>query len=523
MGLKALLSRSAIATYGRNIKSAPREVILNPSLLISALMYASTAIPLTWDQGSASTITSLTGFQSHFGVSSGSDPSAVKNIVSLVYIGDAIGAALSYFINDRVGRFRMDYRAAGRRSKSHVSAARIISGLGIGALGVTGPMSIVEIAPKEIRGLLTSWYSVSMMIALLLSTFCVYGVELHIAPSNLQYQVVWFSPCVFMFLWVVASFFLCESPRWLVMSDRSENALETLVRLRGLQVDHPRINEEIHDITESINLENEVSEFDHASSFKIVRDFKETFTVPANLRRAQQALILYAFPQVSGGNSMTNYFIPILGILGLSGDSSRNLFLNGMYALSKLFFALFTSFFFIDVLGRRKSLFTGITMQMISILYLAVYLKFQQEGRASHAAGEAALASIFTFAFGYTTGLLTLPYVFGGELWPNRIRSFGAALSSTFHWLFHYAMTYGLPSLLARTNNWGAFIFFAAWCLVALLYVYLLVPEIAGYSVEEIDRIFSGPWVVNRMPWRKSQPSVLEGQDSDDGLKLTEY
>lgn len=75
-------------------------------------------------------------------------------------------------------------------------------------------------------------------------------------------------------------------------------------------------------------------------------------------------------------------------------------------------------------------------------------------------------------------------------------------------------MTFGLPSLLSQTNNWGTFAFFAAWCATGLLYVYLLVPEIAGSSVEEIDRIFKGPWIVSG---RKSRPgvndSVLEGQN----------
>lgn len=57
-------------------------------------------------------------------------------------------------------------------------------------------------------------------------------------------------------------------------------------------------------------------------------------------------------------------------------------------------------------------------------------------------------------------------------------------------------MTYALPSLLDETDNWGAFIFFAAWCGIAILYVFLLVPEMAGYTVEEIDRMFTGPWRV---------------------------
>jgi hypothetical protein len=60
--------------------------------------------------------------------------------------------------------------------------------------------------------------------------------------------------------------------------------------------------------------------------------------------------------------------------------------------------------------------------------------------------------------------------------------------------LFIYAMAYGTPSLLEHTDNWGAFLFFAGWCLIALIYVYLLVPETAGLTIEEIDEIFKGPW-----------------------------
>lgn len=75
-------------------------------------------------------------------------------------------------------------------------------------------------------------------------------------------------------------------------------------------------------------------------------------------------------------------------------------------------------------------------------------------------------------------------------------------------------MTFALPSLLDRTDNWGAFIFFAAWCAGGLLYVYLLVPEIAGLTVEEIDRIFNGTWMAFG---RRSKPggnhSIMEDQE----------
>ena len=287
---------------------------------------------------------------------------------------------------------------------SGLYAARIISGLGIGSLSVTGMVSIVEIAPAEIRGLPSAWYSVCMGIALMSATFCVYGIELHVASSHLQYQIVWFSPCIFMFMWVVASFFLCESPRWLVVSGQYPKALQTLTTLRQLPPDHPRVQGELDSIRQSIESESSHDASEDRSPSQIVSLAKETFTSPSNLRRVQQALIMYALPQFSGGNSVTNYFIPILEIVGLGGTSTRNLFLNGMYTMAKFFFSLFASFIFIDAMGRRNSLFVGITLQMLSDIYLAVYIKIQQENEASIAAGNAALAAIFIHAFGYSIG-----------------------------------------------------------------------------------------------------------------------
>ena len=77
-----------------------------------------------------------------------------------------------------------------------------------------------------------------------------------------------------------------------------------------------------------------------------------------------------------------------------------------MYGVSKLVFGIMTSFFFVDALGRRKSLFIGITFQMISDIYLGVYVKFKQEDNANEASSRAAIALIFLHAFGYAVGTL---------------------------------------------------------------------------------------------------------------------
>lgn len=60
--------------------------------------------------------------------------------------------------------------------------------------------------------------------------------------------------------------------------------------------------------------------------------------------------------------------------------------------------------------------------------------------------------------------------------------------------LFFFAMNFAIPPLLKASNNWGAFIFFASWCFIAIIYTFLMIPETRSLSVEELDELFKGPW-----------------------------
>ncbi|KAF4997119.1 hypothetical protein FDECE_12163 [Fusarium decemcellulare] len=497
--------------------------------------------PTAWDQASAASVPSLPGFQKHFQFQSGNSALEIRNFISIVYVGAGVGAGLSFFLNDILGR-RWSFRlytwiwiigqivATASPTLAGLYASRIISGLGMGALTVIGPMSIVEIAPAGIRGMLTAWFNVAMNMSATCGAFCVLGVYKNMPSTSLQYQVVWFSPCVYMFLCFVASFFVVESPRWLFLVDRHEEATQALITLRGLPAEHPRLQRELQEIQDAIHEEKTLNQEG------IVGIFKEALLVPSNLRRVQQSLVSYALAQLSGANSVTSYFVPILTLMGIGGDTTRNIFLSGMYTFAKFCFAIIASFFFVDALGRRKSLFVGACLQMVSDIYIGVYIKYSQRGEVSDSASKGAIAFIFIHGFGYVvgrfdyrslttvlghiaytrlmTGLYILPYVFGGELWPNRIRSFGSALSQCFHWLFIFAMAYGAPSLLKQTNNWGAFIFFGGWCFVSLFYVYLMVPETSGLSVEEMDEIFKGSWFnAARRSQRQTNVTFIEGQE----------
>ncbi|KAF7631932.1 hypothetical protein AFLA_012779 [Aspergillus flavus NRRL3357] len=292
-------------------------------------------------------------------------------------------------------------------------------------------------------------------------------------------------------------------------------ALTVLLRLRGLPANHPYVDAEYNEMVRQV--EEEDTSLGPTSSLKVV---KETFFIRSNLRRVQLSLVAYILAQMSGANSVTNYLPTIFGMVGIKGSGVK-VYTTGLYAITKLIFCVAASLCFVDVLGRRKSLMTGIIIQIICHSYLAGYLSFftKEPSTMPKGASDAAIAFIYIHALGWAIGLYTLPYLFGAELWPSRIRSFGGALSQCFHWLFYFAITKATPSLLTGLHTWGAFVLFAGFCIVALVYTFFLVPETSGLSLEEINKIFERPL------YRLGQPLAPERQndEDDDEKQSTRY
>ncbi|KAI9151508.1 Quinate permease [Paramyrothecium foliicola] len=458
-----------------------------------------------WDEGSAASITSLASFAREYQI----DDSTISNIVSLVNVGAGVGAFLSFFLNDRIGRiwsmrlYQSTYAVGSLIScfsygnQGALYVGRIVAGLGIGACTVVGPMSIAELAPKDIRGLLTLWLNVCMLASQALGSFTVLGCSQNISPAlNLQYQVPWFVQTFVPAISIVCSFFICESPRWLAINGRMEDARATLYLLRGLPENDVSLQLEYAQLATHLENENETNPQD--GYWAII---KETFSKRSNLRRVQLTIVAYILAQFSGANSITNYLPTIFGYIGVQGTSAK-IYSTGLYAVAKLVFCFAASLFIVDVLGRRKSLMLGVSVQMLCHAYLAGYLKHFIEDPSSmpSAASDVAIAVIYIHAFGWAVGLYTLPYLFGAELWPNRIRSFGGALSQCFHWLFYFAITKATPSILNSMAIWGAFVFFLAWCVVAFVYTLFLVPETRGLSLDEMDALFERPMYMMRHP-----------------------
>lgn len=353
---------------------------------------------------------SLPGFQKHFNITSGANANAIRNFISIVYVGYGVGAALTFFINDRLGRI-WSYRlytlvycigtliTIFAPNVRVLYAGRVVQGLGLGPLTVSGPMSIVEISPPQIRGLLASWFNLAMGIGLIGATFCTLGCYRHVPEGKIQFQIVMFVPIIYLAICMVGTLFIEESPRWLFLVNRRQEAVAGLAKIRGLPVEDPRVQREIMEIEDDIN--RTVEAVGNSGPWTIA---KETFSTSSNLRRVQQSLFTFALAQLSGANLITSYFVPIMAIVGVSTGTDQSMFLSGMYGTSKFCFLLIATFFFVDALGRRGSLFLGAGVQLVTHVYLAAYVKLSQEGLVSAAASQGAIAALFIHAFGYSVG-----------------------------------------------------------------------------------------------------------------------
>lgn len=86
-----------------------------------------------------------------------------------------------------------------------------------------------------------------------------------------------------------------------------------------------------------------------------------------------------------------------------------------------------------------------------------------------------------------------IPYLVSAKVFPLRIRSTNMSVLMAVHWRMYFGCSRAMPSPLADTDRYGAFIFFLCVCYVSLGYVYLALPKTPGRSLESMDKLFDAP------------------------------
>ena len=193
--------------------------------------------------------------------------------------------------------------------------------------------------------------------------------------------------------------------------------------------------------------------------------------------------------------SHTNYVFQYAGIVG----DSMSLISSGAYGIVKLVFTLAFTWGLIDIFGRRRCTLTGLALQLAAHIYMAIYMGLQPGSSHNKSASDAAIASVFVYAVGWSVGLCTVPYLYGTEIFPTRIRSISYAVSMGLHWFFQFAVVRVTPNMFVSLKVWGAYLFWAIICALGLIILGVWMPETKGVPIERMDELFVGPWYLR---WR---------------------
>lgn len=357
---------------------------------------------------------------------------------------------------------------------------------------------------------MTLQYAACQQLGVVFGFFFNYGVTKYHAGTALQYQLPTALQLVPAAIWGIGTFFTPESPRYLLSVNKRTQALSTLCALRKLPENHSYVREEFQGIERQLNEEIEV--VSGSNSWDLL---KETFGEVTNRRRFVLMFCCHLFSQWSGANAITQYSPTILEYLGIAGEETRFL-TTGLYAIVKFCSTLLVAIFVIDFIGRRRALMTGITMQILTLLFIGIYLAVTRnmtteevENKPSaQAASKVSIVAIFIHAVAWSVGWFSIPYLVSSEIFPIRIRSLNVSILTAFHWLFYFGCSRAMPSLLAATDQYGAFVyFFVPICVISLVYVFFAMPETSGRSLESMGSLFERPWY---SVWKVAYPTFTD-------------
>ena len=413
---------------------------------------------------------------------------------SSALIGCIIGALLSGVLTSRLGRRRSLMIAGllfflsalgsyspefllfphGVASKGVLAAFifyRILGGVGVGLASAICPMYIAEVAPANQRGKLVSWNQ----FAIIFGQLVVYFVNFLIIQShkNDPQIVEWTNTVGWRNMFVSEAFpaglftvlilLVPESPRHLVIRGFDEPALKILTRINGPE-----------------------------KAKVILQEIKETVVERREKLFSYGFMVIFigcmlsVFQQIIGINAVL-YFAP--RIFESMGVSNNMLFtvIMGVINISFTLVAVFT----VEKLGRKPLLISGSIGMAVGALGVAL-----SNVVSLPAVVPVVSIMVYSACFMFSWGPICWVYI--AELFPNTIRSQATALAVAFQWIFNFIVSstfvpmYNMK-LGAMGDSFGHFFAYALYgliCVVAAVFVWRLVPETKGKTLEDMTALW---------------------------------
>ena len=388
--------------------------------------------------------------------------------------GCVFGAMTAGYFSDKFGRKKVLIVTAILFAVSAVGSAipndlnffviaRFIGGLGVGAASMLSPMYISEIAPADRRGMLVTLYQLAIVIGINL----IYFVNLMIAGvgdeawnTEMGWRYMLGSEVIPSALFLVALFFVPESPRWLASKGKDDEALDILAKVNG--------EEQAHLVLE------EVKETLHEEKGTI----KELFA--PGLRTAMiVGMFLALFSQITGINAIIYYAPEIFKSVGFGAESA--LLQTVIIGLVNTLFT-FVAVKFIDKAGRRTLLLWGVTGMIICLFGVGTVFYFEISS------GPLLLVFILGFIASFASSLGPIPWVLISEIFPTKTRGIAMSFAVLTLWIGVVLVTQFTPVLLDGFGGATTFFVFGANAILLLIFTYKMIPETKGKTLEEIEK-----------------------------------
>src|SRR5450631_278220 len=340
---------------------------------------------------------------------------------------------------------------------------RMIGGIAVGASSVVGPMYISEISPAPVRGRLTGMFQLNIVIGILVAFLTNFAFQ-QIGAGSWRWMVgIMVVPAG---LFALLLRIIPESPRWLILNNRDEEAARIFAR-----TGEP-------DAKAVINEEHALLHTPKAALSPVPDEnlFSGKFAKPI-----LYAVLLAMFNQLSGINAIL-YYAP--RIFEMAGFSQKDSFLQPVYIGGANLIFTFLGMSIIDKVGRKTLLIIGAIGTAVFLALTA--FTFNSTGTGNHYVIFYLVGFIAFFALSQGAVI----WVFISEIFPNSVRSQGSSLGSFTHWIMAAIIAWTFPVFVNKVPNGGhyAFIFFSCMMLVSLIFIWRVMPETKGRTLEQIQK-----------------------------------
>ncbi|CAL9759918.1 unnamed protein product [Musa acuminata subsp. burmannicoides] len=378
---------------------------------------------------------------------------------------------------------------------------RLLAGVGIGCGVMVAPVYIAEISPTVSRGSFTSFPEIFINLGILLgyiSNYAFSGLSEHISwRIMLGIGIV---PSVFIGF---ALFVIPESPRWLVMQKKVEEARSVLMRISESEEE---VECKLAEIEEAAGgVKGEKCE-EKAVWLEFLRPS------PALRRMLITGFGIQCFQQISGIDATVYYSPTIFRDAGISSDS-KLLAATVAVGFTKTTFIL-VAILLIDRVGRKPLLYVSTVGMTVSLFCLGLALSLLGHELVSPRVGilVAILAVCGNVAF-FSVGLGPICWVMSSEIFPLRLRAQAAALGTVGNRVSSGVIAMSFLSMCHALSVAGTFFIFSAISAISVVFMYMYVPETKGKSLEQIELLFDSGREWQRIEVELGDMEVLVQKD----------